>query len=95
MIASAMQHIDTALLIFCLASIVGLYVWCFRQISELKTMQADHENKHDIHIKADDLVYRDVCDIHVKHFGEQLTEVKESMEKGFDKIESLIKDRHQ
>ena len=94
-----MQHVDTALIVGCYICLISMYVWVFKQVEEVKEMVHAH-NESKLHVSSDDLVFRDVCQIQVKRFEERITEVKEDvskvqtgMDKGFEDIKNLLKDK--
>ncbi len=69
------------------APVLGLYAWFLKHVTG--------SNRHP---KADDLVYRDVCDergkandAEHKHLKEGIDELKVDVRNGFNEIKNLIK----
>lgn len=87
-LAEVAQHIDTAMIIGCYLAIIGLYVYVFKSNKEIMLMLHRHENESNKHVKSEDLVYKDVCELQVKRFEERINEVKEDV----SVVKSDIKD---
>jgi len=92
------QHIDTAMIIGCYLAIIGLYIWVFKKLQEITNMQHRHETEANKHVKSEDLVFRDVCQVQVKRFEERISEVKvelgevkSDIRTGFHEIKELLK----
>lgn len=89
-------------------ALLGLYIWTFKQIEGIKQMLRDHEKKVNQHVDSKELVFRDVCELQVKQFHEQLRETKEDVKEtksdvkqlradvasGFGEIKVLLQQRH-
>lgn len=85
-----MDAADWKIIGFVTAPVIGLYGLLIRHISG--------GNRHP---KADDVVYRDVCEERGKaneaehhHLKEGIDELKVDVRTGFDKMEALIKSHH-
>ena len=98
--ASIIQHVDTALLIGCYMAIISHMIWSFKAMQRLRDMLFMHESHSEVHVKSNDLVFRDVCDQKVKNFAESIAEVKQdvkevkqSIDKGFNDLRGLIQDK--
>ena len=70
--------------------IIGMYAWFIK-----------HVTSGSIHPKADDLVYKDVCEergntnnLEHHHLKEGMDELKVDVRTGFEKLEALIKSHH-
>ena len=64
-------------------------------------MVTKHEGKHGVHTEADELVYRDVYKMQVKHceqtfagLDKKIDEVKDTLKEEFAEVKELIKDNH-
>ncbi len=75
---------------FVATPVIGMYAWFIKHVTS--------SNRHP---KADDLVYKDVCDergkaneSEHKHLKEGIDELKVDVRTGFDKLENLIKSHH-
>lgn len=106
-LCEVMQHVDTALIVGCYIAIITLYVWTFKTVSGVVNMQHKHETEANKHVKSEDLVYRDVCNLQTKHFQAQiddvkvdmneikirLKEVKTGMAQGFSEVKDLLRSK--
>ena len=93
------QGINVVMLIGCYIAILSHAVWTFKSIQETRSMVFRHENKAGIHTDSKDLMFRDVCDERIRRMNDKIEgvrtdvkDIKEGMEKGFDKLEQLIKE---
>lgn len=84
----------------CYLAIITMYVWVgrqlvlmFREISEVKDMLNRHKNESDKHTPSTDLVFKDVCDIQVRHFKETVDELKNTIKEEFTEVKSLIREK--
>jgi len=105
--ASIIQHVDTALLIGCYMAIISHMIWSFKAMQKLRDMLFMHESQAEVHVKSNDLVFRDVCDEKVKNFSDAIKdvkqdvkdvkqdvkEVKRSIDQGFNDMRGLIQDK--
>jgi len=89
-----MQHVDTALLIFNLGALVGIYVWVFRNVEAVKAMLNEHKQDASKHVDASELVHVNVCAERVKRFEERIERVEKSIDKGFGEVKELIREKH-
>lgn len=88
-----MEYISIAAIAGCYLAIIGMYVWVFRQIQEVKKMVHDHTQKAGAHIDSDKLVFKEVCDQKVLRFEEKIEDVKETMHKDCAEIKEMIRNR--
>jgi len=85
------EYIGLAAIAGCYLAIIGLYVWVFRQIQEVKNEMNKHKQNHKVHISSDQLVFKDVCDEKVRRFEEKMDNLKETMENGFTDLKEFFK----
>ncbi len=93
-----MEYVGTAAIVGCYLCVIGLYVWVFKTISELKDKMHEHLQKSSQHMDAGELVFKDVCDQKVRRFEdsingvkEQLSEVKKTIGEEFKEVKDMIR----
>lgn len=86
-----MEYIGLAAIAGCYLAIIGLYVWVFRQIQEVKNEMNKHKQNHKAHTSSDQLVFKDVCDEKIRRFEEKMDNLKGTMENGFTDLKEFFK----
>ncbi len=81
---------DWKIIGFVSAPVLGLYAWFLKHVTG--------GNRHP---KAEDVVYRDVCDergkaneVEHKHLKEGIDELKSDVRTGFNEVKDLIRSHH-
>ena len=76
-----MQYVDTALLILCLSGLLGLRVWVYGQLQDIRDKMAQHENKNDLHVPEDALVKKEICAMQIRLITQTVKVVADSVTK--------------
>lgn len=87
-----MEYIGIAAVVGCYLAIIGMYVWVFKQIQEVKKMITDHAQKSEIHTDEDKFVLKAACGPTVVRIEEKVKDIKETMKSEFKELKQLIKD---
>ena len=74
-----MDYIGLAAVVGCYLAIIGMYVWVFRQIQEVKNSLIDHAQQRRCHPDATDLVSSKLCDERVKRIEGKVDDLKENL----------------
>lgn len=74
-----MEYLNVGAVIGCYLAIIGVYVWVFRQIQEVKNEMLKHVGEYDVHTDSDKLVFRDVCDQKVLRIEGKVDDLKNTV----------------
>ena len=86
-----MQYIDTALLILCLSGLLGLRVWTYGQLQEIRERMAKHEGRAEVHVDASTFVKKEVCEMQVRLINQGVHGVKENLVKLEQAVNAVIR----
>ena len=74
-----MEYLNVGAVIGCYLAIIGVYVWVFRQIQEVKNEMLKHTGEYAMHTDSGKLVFRDVCDQKVLRIEGKVDDLKNTV----------------